>query len=912
MKHNWIKTLYCFVLTAFLMVSLVPVTVYAAPDTEESDAEEIVIPEDAIYLSTADDILALAENCIDNDWSIGKTIVLANDIDMSGVEFKGIPTFGGTFYGQGHVISGLDTNYEASVVGFFRYTQSKAVIDDLHVEGMIQPEGTSTIVGGIVGENGGMIQNCSFTGTVSGKEIIGGIAGLNKASSLIENCTVNGKVYGNHYIGGIAGENKGVIRQCTNLAEVNAEVDHNSIGMSLELDLNSLTDKESMDMATNIGGIAGTSTGVIRECKNEANVGYKKMGHNVGGIVGSQNGYVVDCTNFGKVEGSDGVGGIAGQFMPNIVLEFGPDPIETMQNKMNSMMNSMKDSMNEMKNSMSELEFGLSDGSLDMSAEMNEIKESLESLEDWRDPETGEVDPDMLDSLLNDFSDSFDKIYDESAEITNITESLDISSKMDDMMSEMESMMSSMGSMEMSTEIDIQDISRYDREKDTVGKISGCINYGEVAGENGVAGIAGNCDSEMMMSEDDIQTVGEESMSISGSIRLVLRDCKNFGTISANKEYVGGIAGQMVQGAILNCYNVGNMDALNAAYVGGIAGNCDTYISDCISKNIIAGADYVGGIAGRGVEVYNNYAFVRIDAGTECVGSIIGAVDELSTVGDSIKNNYYYYDGKDYGGIDGINYKDATARITLEDFLALENIPGMFKTVSIRFVAEGQGDTEMAVGVGENLALEEVPKLAVENDEMYDWVVIKPVTSKTLGMNEVEEIFYLSEARLTNILFNQIYEAEFEAKHMVSQSEQKTEDNRSIILAIGAFDKNTTITITDMLATESIINEVELTENWQVSISNIGVEKLHYRIPADMQANKIQLFVKDASGTWTEREYMVEGSYIIFDFAESEAGFALAESSGNELYLGVAVVAVILLIVVVLILRKRKSSKKGK
>ena len=188
----------------------------------------------------------------------------------------------------------------------------------------------------------------------------------------------------------------------------------------------------------------------------------------------------------------------------------------------------------------------------------------------------------------------------------------------------------------------------------------------------------------------------------------------------------------------------------------------------------------------------------------------------------------------------------------------------------------------------------------------------KPTENVASLFNEVEEIFYLSEARLTNILFNQIYEAEFEAKHMVSQSEQKTEDNRSIILAIGAFDKNTTITITDMLATESIINEVELTENWQVSISNIGVEKLHYRIPADMQANKIQLFVKDASGTWTEREYMVEGSYIIFDFAESEAGFALAESSGNELYLGVAVVAVILLIVVVLILRKRKSSKKGK
>ncbi len=902
MKHNWIKKLYCFILVAFLMVSLVPATVYAAPDTEEK--EEVVFPEDAIYLSTVEDLLALAENCIDDDWSVGKTIVLQNDIDLSGVDFFGIPTFGGTFYGDGHKILGWTVEYKRSVVGFFRYTQSKAVVQDLHIDGNIHPKGSASIVGTIAGCNGGTIKNCSFTGEVSGKEIIGGIAGLNKTSSLIENCTVNGKVYGNHYIGGIAGENKGVIRQCTNLAEINAEVDHNSLGMSLEVDLNSLGSKETIDTATNIGGIAGTSTGVIRECENHANVGYKKMGHNVGGIVGSQNGYVVDCINYGKVEGSDGVGGIVGQFMPNIVLEFGPDPVKTMTNKMNS----MKNSMNEMKSSIGELEFDLSDGSIDMSAEMNDLKDALESLDSWDRPEIGEFDPDRLDSLKNDFSNSFDKIYDESAEISNITDSFEVASKMENMMSEMEGMMSSMDSMNLSTEISIEDVSRYDKESDTIGKVAGCINYGEIAGENGVAGIAGNCDSEMLMSKDDVDVQGEESMNISGSIRLVLRDCKNFGTISANKEYVGGIAGQMVQGAILDCYNIGHMDALNAEYVGGIAGNCDTYISGCISKNIIAGADYVGGITGCGVEVLNCYAFVDIAAGTEYVGSIIGGMEELPSADSSlVSNNYYCYVGMDRGGIDGINYKGATARISFEDFVLLENLNDMFKTVEVRFVVEGQDDIVLTVDLGRDVELEDVPVVKVSDSDRYDWEYVKPVTSETLAMDEVEEIYYLSEERLSHIYFNQTYEAIIDAKHMVSEGTNKTADGHTIVLAVGAFDQTTTVTLTDVLKQNPEVNGAAVIENWQVSISNIGVEKLHYRIPEGVDAEHLVLYVRDHEGNWSKREFSVEGSFMIFEFTDSNFGFALAETSGNGFFIGIIAAVVVVIIIAVLISKKRKQ-----
>ena len=188
-------------MTLVACVSFAPISVFANPTEDTTEIVEEVVeeqklyPEDAIILSTVEDILSLAENCVLDTWSVGKTVVLNNDIDMSGVAFEGIPTFGGTFLGQGYKITGLHMDHDASVVGFFRYLQKKAVVDNLHIEATVLPEGTSKIVGGIVGSNAGTIKNSTFSGEVSGKEQIGGIAGLNRAMGIIENCTSKGLIH---------------------------------------------------------------------------------------------------------------------------------------------------------------------------------------------------------------------------------------------------------------------------------------------------------------------------------------------------------------------------------------------------------------------------------------------------------------------------------------------------------------------------------------------------------------------------------------------------------------------------------------------------------------------------------------------------------------------------------------------
>jgi len=884
-----------------------PIAVYANPTNTETEIdvlEEIEIPEDAIHLTTVDDILVLAEECVLDTWSVDKTIVLDNDIDMSGVEFEGIPTFGGTFLGFGHKITGLYMEHEASVVGFFRYLQKTAEVNDLHIEGDILPEGTSKMVGAIAGSNAGKITDCSFIGEISGKEQIGGLVGFNKASGIVENCVVNGSVHGNHVIGGVVGKNAGVVRYSTNQAEVNTKSSQNSVGMDISaLTVESLTTYESIDTSTEIGGIAGKSSGVIRECYNKSDVGYKKMGYNVGGIVGTQNGYVVDCINYGTIEGSDGVGGIAGQFMPSIVLDFGPDPMETMTYRMNSVMNSME----ELTQSVEEMTSGINTDTSYLDNDVNDMKDSMDALENSKDPETGEYDEDALSAAVNSMSSALNNVYTETSNMYGTIDTSGVSEKMEGLMNEMEKMTSSMSSL--SAGIEINDISRDDREQDIIGKIATCTNYGNVSGVNAVGGIAGMLDSENNTNEDDIEVNGDMSSNGEATIRLVVRNCKNYGTIAASKNYAGGIAGQMVIGAIFDCKNIGNMDTLNANYIGGIAGSCETAIFDCFSKSIMAGSNYVGGIAGFAAEVTDSYAFVDILAADEFVGAVLGNTDMLPSEDDEmIQDNAYFAVAKNIGGIDGVSYKGAADALSLEEFLALENLDDMYKTVKVSFIAYGQDDVVMNIGVGETIAYETIPTVAVAETDMYDWVLKKPITYEVLAMGEEEEIIYASDARLSNVLFDQNYEVDFERKNTVSEGKEKTENNKSVILAIGAFEKNTKVELKDNLVNESIVSGNEVFENWEVNISNRGIEKLHYRIPEERQAENLVLYVKSTTGTWEEREFIVEGSYLVFEFTGADSGFALAEKFAISPIV-ILVAAVIVILGAGVFMKKKKNKK---
>ena len=63
----------------------------------------------AIHIQSQDDLRELAENCRLDTWSQGKTVILDQNIalDEQAEDFLPIPTFGGTFEGNGYTISGF-------------------------------------------------------------------------------------------------------------------------------------------------------------------------------------------------------------------------------------------------------------------------------------------------------------------------------------------------------------------------------------------------------------------------------------------------------------------------------------------------------------------------------------------------------------------------------------------------------------------------------------------------------------------------------------------------------------------------------------------------------------------------------------------------------------------------------------
>lgn len=342
MNHN-AKRLLSALVSLCMLASLLAPAVCA-------EGEETI----TMQVATADQLVALAKDCRLDSWSRGRTVELTADIDLTGTGFSGIPTFGGTLEGNGHTITGLTLSEEGSVQGLFRYLQQDALVQNLQVSGTVQPGGSRAQVGGLVGENAGTIQNCTFSGTVSGTSQIGGMVGHNTVTGTITGCTVEGSVYGNHFVGGMAGCNDGVIANCTNRAAVNTTVSQNEVKLD-DLSVADLLTTERAADITDIGGIAGSSAGVVRACVNRGAVGYEHIGYNVGGIAGSQTGYIEGCINYGAIHARKEGGGIVGQMEPSSVLQYSQDTLQQLRGELNTLQGLMNQATQDAAASSSEM-----------------------------------------------------------------------------------------------------------------------------------------------------------------------------------------------------------------------------------------------------------------------------------------------------------------------------------------------------------------------------------------------------------------------------------------------------------------------------------------------------------------------------------------------------------------------------
>ena len=279
-----------------------------------------------IRIRTKEDWNRFSQSCRLDTWSQDKTVILENDLDLSGC--PSVPTFGGSFDGGGHTLRNFRLSGEGDHQGLFRYLQAGASLSDLNLQGQISAAESSTSVGGLVGVNSGTLTRCTFRGLVSGGSSVGGLVGMNAEQGLILLCTnKGGSVSGEHFTGGVTGSNYGEVRDSANTAQINTRDVHIDPQLN-ELDLNQLNSAENMPACTDSGGIAGLNSGRLETCTNSGTVGYPHVGYNVGGVAGRQSGFMLNCSNSGLVQGRKEVGGIVGQMEPYTLLRYEEDTLQ--------------------------------------------------------------------------------------------------------------------------------------------------------------------------------------------------------------------------------------------------------------------------------------------------------------------------------------------------------------------------------------------------------------------------------------------------------------------------------------------------------------------------------------------------------------------------------------------------------
>lgn len=387
---------------------------------------------DVIHIRTQEDLRELAKNCRLDTWSQGKTVILDQDLTLDETaDFLPIPTFGGTLEGNGHRISGFTLTGEDAQTGLFDTIQAGGVVTDLTVVGQVTPSGDSETVGGIAGRNYGKIVNCTFEGAVKAKTSVGGIVGINETTGQIIQCRFQGVVTGEHYVGGIAGQNTGSMIQCENSGDINTTVVEVSADLTDLPELSELRTTESLPAGTDIGGIAGFSSGMIQGCKNTGNVGYEHMGYNVGGIVGRQSGHLDGCSNTGMVQGRKDIGGIAGQLEPQVILRYGEDTLQRLWTELDVLQGLIDQTLTDTESVSNQFSGDIDRLISDIGTAKDATSDLSGAIKDWGNENIGEINDaaarlswviSQSEPILEDVSDAVESLEDASDALSDAVE----------------------------------------------------------------------------------------------------------------------------------------------------------------------------------------------------------------------------------------------------------------------------------------------------------------------------------------------------------------------------------------------------------------------------------------------------------------------------------------------------------
>ena len=267
------------------------------------------------YISSAEELQALATFTNEGGTTRNRTFTLSSDIDLSSVcsSTKGSWTaigtdsnrFGGIFDGNGHTISNLYINTVESHQGLFGAT-FPASIKNLGLENVDITGGNYT--GGLIGNNLSTdVTNCFTTGRVSGSDYTGGLVGSSTdAFADYRNCYSTCDVFGGTYTGGFAGCIDRDITNCFATGTVHGDCEVG--GFAGAVGYGNISGCYSTgDVITNeeqIGGFIGYQD--TMSITNSYSTGNVYGGYYTGSFVGAgDQSKITNCYSTGEVDGAN-------------------------------------------------------------------------------------------------------------------------------------------------------------------------------------------------------------------------------------------------------------------------------------------------------------------------------------------------------------------------------------------------------------------------------------------------------------------------------------------------------------------------------------------------------------------------------------------------------------------------------
>ena len=912
-------------LCALLLLSLLPVTSALA----DGDG--------AIHIKTEEDLQSFARSCTLDSWSRGKKVVLDNDLVLESADALPIPTFGGTFDGGGHTISGLSIEDSLSPAGLFGIVQKSGVVKNLHVEGTVAPSGDSQNLGGIAGENHGTIEGCTFNGSVVGKRNVGGLVGQNAATGVIRSCEAAGAIFGQNMTGGLVGCNLGAVVSSKNRTYVNIEstdpaIDLGDLSFEFSLDLSKLSQLDTVSISTDTGGIAGYSSGALSECVNEAAIGYQHIGYNVGGIAGRSSGQIRACTNQGAVCGRKDIGGIAGQMEPYVRTEVSGSQFSLMKSQLSELNSLVEKAVND-------AEYCSGEISSRLSLIAGYLSDASDAAGDVRvNVDTDAITPPSIDAdgnitfdpnvnvsdvvTVTNFNMVIGAITAAGSQLSYITENVkttstalssdlrSINSKFTELSNTMFSAIASVGG---SSADLVTDASTVDINAVTLGKVSGSKNTAAVYGDVNTGGIAGSMAIEYTLDpEDDVTGDLSGSYRTQYQYKSIVQACVNTGDISGKRSYVGGIVGRMDLGYVTACEGYGSAASENGSYVGGIAGVTGATVCGNYAKCTLSGKKYVGGIVGSGVEtkadgsgssVTWNYSLVDI---TDCQ-QFAGAVSGSDT--GTFEHNYYVSD--DLPGINRQGFAGRAEPISFSQLSAIASVPAGMKTFTLTFVADDEEVSRRSFAYGASFGESDIPEIPQKEGYHAHW----------------------DRADLESLHFDTVVTAVYEAYTPGLASEQTREGGLSVLLVEGDYSNGDSIKVTAEavtpeafdIQTGSLPDRVkgyfsclgrgelppmlanrEVLEQWKLELADDGQTQHTVRyLPPDGYSSP-RIYVREGSA-WQKVDTGTMGSYLTFPVTGMSVEIAAVSTlSVGGIWLAVLGVLLVLILLIILLVKRGK------